>query len=30
MYSRLRTLTIEEYHAQRIAHVLGGQVAAVA
>jgi uncharacterized protein YPO0396 len=26
MDSRLRNLTIEEYHAQRLAHVLGGQV----
>ena len=29
-YSRLRTLTIEEYRAERLAHALGAQVAAVA
>ena len=27
-YSRLQTLTIEEYHARRLAHVLGQQEAA--
>ena len=29
-YSRLRTLTIEEYRAERLAHVLGAPIAAVA